>query len=202
MAQTKLSIDLGKGMVDVEGEEAFVKSVYEDFKKVLLAGGGTASAKAAGEKVEDPESQADVGLKEAATPPSRKPRRKSAKPTEGATGIPNAYKPEQDLEVDLSGLPAFYGKFKTKNHPEKILIFARFLQDEKGIAPCTLNQIYSCYRLLRIKVPTAYLQAFRDTQNKHRFIKLNSPTNVEITLLGNNHFEHDLAPATLEAAAE
>jgi hypothetical protein len=92
--------------------------------------------------------------------------------------------------LDLSGLAAYYGQYEPANHSEKILIFATFLRNVIKVQSITANDIFTCYQELKgvTKTPEAFLQAFRDTQNKTHFIDYISPVDIQITIAGNNYF--------------
>ena len=96
--------------------------------------------------------------------------------------------------LDLSKLEDFYAKFDPKNHREKILIFAVFMRDILKKAPCAADDIFSCYRTLKdqTEIPEAFLQAIRDTQNKGGYVELVSPTEIKITIAGENYFNKKL----------
>lgn len=193
MTQTRLSLDLQKGLVDVEGDETFVRSVYEDFKELLS---GYPEQRGAG----DNESAGDNKVDSTAAAPAPKKsrsRNRSAKRAEGSDNSASqaAYKPEFLSNLDVSGLKEFFTGFAPKNHSEKILIFSRFLSDEKGIKPFGFNHIFTCYKSLREKMPTAFVQALRDTKSRHHFIEFNGPDSIAVTLHGDNHFDHELQKA-------
>lgn len=189
MTTAKLHINLNQGLIDVEGDEAFVRAVYDDFKGVLTVP-NTAQA---------PNEPSDDGLGEptieypAKTPgkrTKRRPRKTSdgSEPRSGWSG----YKPQLDNSLNTASLADFLAKASPKSHADKILTFVRFLEDELKIHPCSADQIYTCYRIAKEKMPEAFVQAFRDTQNKNGYIEAPSPTEITATIIGNNHFEHDL----------
>ncbi len=104
-----------------------------------------------------------------------------------------------DKDLDTSGLSAFYGQFQAKNHPEKILIFLKFLEEESGIESPNTDQVYTCYEVSNERVPKAFAQAFHDASGrKFGFIDYTSPTELSVTVLGNNHFKHDLKRKSTE----
>lgn len=182
---TKLHIDISQGVVDVEGDPDLVREVYSDFKDKLLSE----------LTVSLPPPKNDEG-------DSTKPRksrskrrsspRKKATSDEGASGV-IADSPQMDKSLDTSGLAAFYGQFEAKNNPEKILIFLKFLTEELGIEAPNTDQVYTCYEAANERVPKVFSQAFRDASGrKFGYIDYNSPTDIPITTVGNNHYKLDL----------
>lgn len=191
MVAAKLHINIQQGLVDVEGDENFVRSVYEDFREYFA----TAKAQShSPSKTPDLENSQDVTApKSSSKSNSGKGRGKRNRVSEGQRSGWGGYTPQQSKEPDLDGLREFFSQYTTRSHAEKILIFVRFLSDEKGITPCSADQVFTCYRVLREKMPNAFIQAFRDTASKHGWINISSgPNSIETTIVGNNYFEHDL----------
>lgn len=188
---TKLHVNIATGVVEVEGDEALVRLVYEDFKKGLLSNAApAASAERAAER-EEP-------LRE--EKPARRARRPKANGDNGKAKV--EYTPAFKKELDLAKLDDFYSQFAPKNHSEKILIFATFLRDVLKIEPCSADDIFTCYKWLKSKtqIPIAFVQAFRDAQHRVNVIEFNSPTDIKVSIAGLNYFERTLARAKAEAA--
>lgn len=177
---TKLTINLHDGILDVEGSEEFVRSIYHDFKeraeKAVIQ---TAIPKQL-EQTLIPADKLRVE-KTKKTNPSY-PESRKTKSTE--------YRPTFNTSLNLVSLNEFYSAIKPSSHPEKILCFAIFLRDQCSISPCTADDIYTCYFTLKseTKIPEAFVQAFRDTQSKKHFIEFKSPQHIEITIAGENYF--------------
>lgn len=187
----KLHIDIPQGVLDVEGDEKFVQSIYEDFKSNLsqkLANlPGTASA--AGEP--------NVMRNDASSPQERKRKpsiRRNISPIDGGKGKGGVYVPKFNSNLDLGKLESFYAQFDPKTHREKILIFAVFMRNILKQAPCTADDIYSCYRTLsaQTEIPEAFVQAIRDAQNKGGYVEFVSPTEIKISIAGENYFNQKL----------
>ncbi len=104
----------------------------------------------------------------------------------------NPDSPKLDKNVDTSQLRVFYDQFEPGNAPEKILIFLKYLVEKASIDKPNTDQVYTCFHALKEKTPSAYAQAFRDTANKRGFIEFNSAADIQITIMGENHFNHDL----------
>lgn len=192
--QTKLHMNLTQGIVDVEGDVEFVRAVYDDFKDRLTKHSTTAPE--ARELVDAPSSKtASAG----STKSKRRgqSRKKAAISEAGETSV-NPDTPKLDKTVDTSKLKGFYDQFDPSSAPEKILIFLKYLIDIENIPTPNIDQIYTCFRAIKEKVPSAYSQAFRDTASKKGFIDYNSATDIKITILGENHFEHSLKKKAAE----
>lgn len=186
--QTKLHINLTQGIIDVEGDAELVKAVYEDFKD-RIAGSDAAFRPLA-------EQQAETSTKDvpndAKKPKRRPPARKKVNTIEGDVAAVSAETPKLDKTVDTSSLEAFYDQYEPGSAPEKILIFLKYLIDNAGIDNPNTDQVFTCFRALKMKVPVAYAQAFRDASSKRGFIDLKSATDIKITIIGDNHFSHGL----------
>jgi hypothetical protein len=184
---TKLTINLRDGILEVEGGDDFVRSIYEDFKGEV-ARRNVEKASEPLKRVVSAESIAG-GLDEAK---ERAPRAKVKPPkSETSKSRSSDYKPKFDTALNLNGLVEFYDQLAPENAREKILIFAIFLRDHLKIVPCTVDQIYTCFFTVkdRTKIPEAFVQAFRDTQSKTHYIEMNGLDGIAVTIPGNNHFE-------------
>lgn len=185
---TKLAINLTEGTVHVEGEEAFVRSIYEDFKGYLSK---HISSRPAVVTVNPPEAPAQITDES-----MRRKRRADRKSSRSESDKPRAaeYKPKFRRDLDLSDLEAAYDAINPRNHHERILVFAVLLRERFQIAPCTADDIYTCYGTMKAKTetPEAFVQAFRDAQNKAHYIDFNSPQDIRIAIAGDNHYNKKL----------
>jgi hypothetical protein len=181
---TKLAINLTEGTVHVEGEEAFVRSVYEDFKVYL---GKQLSNRPAIVTVKAQEGAAQIT--DETTRRKTRANRKSGR-SESAKPRTADYKPKFRADLNLSKLDSAYDAFNPRNHPERILLFAVFLREHLQMATCTADDIYTCYSTMKAKTetPEAFVQAFRDAQSKGHYIDFNSPQDIRITIVGDNHY--------------
>lgn len=180
--QCKLHIDLSGGVLDVEGDSALIREIYSDFKNRLN------STRSGLSRDKD-----DASVRPEINPKPRPRKRASAKrPTEnGGDGVV-ADSPKLDKNLDTSRLGAFAGQFEPKTNPERILIFLKYMVDEIGVEKPNTDQVYTCFKKMGGKIPTAFAQAFYDTSSRNGFIDFRSPTDIEITIAGENHFNHDL----------
>lgn len=178
---TKLHIDVLQGIVNVEGEEAFVEKVYNDFMKKIDG------------KVLVPANEKIAPIDANYQHVAKLPVPKKAKKHNDAAGIKSAdYSPQLDKNLDLLKLDNFYSQYSPKNHPEKILVFLKFLQT-LGVDKFSADQVYTCYMRVKEKMPKAFIQAFRDAHGKtFGYINYVSPQEITLTIAGENHFNHGL----------
>lgn len=187
----KLHINISQGVVDVEGDLDLVREVYVDFKDKLLNGMDSSSPQAA-EDMDIAESETEI------KPKRRRAVRKKAATKESGSSI-RADLPKMDKTLDTSGLATFYGQFVAKNHPERVLIFLKFLIDELGIESPNTDQVYTCYLAENERVPKVFSQTFRDASGrKFGYIDYKSPTELVVTTVGNNYFKLDLKKKVAE----
>lgn len=178
---TRLKIDIANGAIEVEGTEEFVRKIYEEFKDLMSSTALSPRRR---------EFAADHAVTEPKSGVKRARKGKQVTGDASATEKVKNYAPALDSSLDTTGLESFYSAFAPKNHPERILIFARFLEEKKGIAPCTGNQVFTCYRTVKEKIPEAFVQALRDASGgRYGYIDYVSPTEIKVTVRGTNHFE-------------
>jgi hypothetical protein len=184
---TKLTIDMRNGLVQAEGREEFVRSVYDDFKERVSR--PLVIEPAHPRQLELPSSDDGAPSGDAQ---AKKARRRAADSSAAAKAA--AYRPTFNSGLDLSGLEAFYGQFDAASNSDKILLFAIYLRDKLGISPCTADDIYTCYFTLKhlTKIPTAFLQSFWNAQSRTHYIEFRSATEIVINIAGENHFNQKL----------
>lgn len=182
----KLHIDASQGILDVEGDEAFVKSIYDDFKGHL-----SESSKRPNLKLIDAPPLAELPDE---TKSTRRKRASTRRQTESGKTKLGEYSPKFNPNLDLGKLEEFYAKFDPRNHREKILIFAVFLREQLGRVPCEADDVFSCYQTLKTQteIPEAFVQALRDAQNKGGYIEFASPTEIKVTIAGENYFNQKM----------
>lgn len=189
---TKLHINLSQGIIDIEGDPELAREIYSDFKEQLLNLTQSNSTPNT-EDLPKPTDNSNDGNKTKQRP---KPKRRSAskkKTSEEERSSVLADAPQLDKHLDTSGLPKYYEQFEPKNHPEKILIFLKFMTQNLGIENPNTDQFYTCYEKMDERIPKVFSQAFRDASGrKFGFIDYNSPTDIQVTTSGTNHFKFDL----------
>jgi hypothetical protein len=187
---TKLTINLKDGVLDVEGSEEFVRTIYSDFKdevaKRQVGSGLPQQIGATRLPVQEP-------IIVSQQPKAKKqPRAKRvASGSDGQKVRSGKYKPSFDPSLDLKRLPEFYDGLAPANAAEKILIFMVFLKENLNIDHCTADHIYTCFFTVkdRTRIPEAFEQAFRDTQSRTHFIQVSSLQDITLTIPGSNRFE-------------
>ncbi|MGH1487645.1 MAG: hypothetical protein ACRBCI_15630 [Cellvibrionaceae bacterium] len=187
---TKLKIDISIGILEVEGTEAFVKVIYDDFKDQL---GKTERANPV-----DPIKQ-PIGKD---STPNKTPKSKKAKMTTTATQKGKAKKAPQLLKnLDLSGgtgkpsLKEFYLSYAHKTNYERNLIFVYYLKQKLNTDKVTLDHIFTCYRHVGQKLPKALEQGMRDTASEKGWVDIDNLDDIQVPVAGINHIEHDLEKA-------
>jgi len=194
---TKLVINLKDGVIQAEGDEAFVREVYNDFKEVVSKRAVIPPAPAALEQSRDVH-DGELERQPAGNPKAKAKGKRAA--TGGAkSGDSTNYKPKFDNDLDLNGLDDFCAKYSPNGNSEKILVFTAFLRDSLQKSPCTADEIYTCFFTAKEKIPTAFLQAFRNCQSRTHYIKYESPAQIEVAIPGNNWLN---AQAKKKASAE
>ena len=127
----KLHINFSQGILDVEGEESFVKSIYDDFRDEALRNFATGLNDSAAE-----EPNAGAGSSAEAALQTKRRRKAARQKSESGKVKQSDYNPKFNRDLDLSQLTAFYDQFAPKNHSEKILIFSVFLRDKLKNSRC------------------------------------------------------------------
>ncbi len=186
MSTAKLHINIAQGIIDAEGDVEFVLKVYEDFRDRLshaVDGGGLAETETHAGESDEPAVAAKAGTATKKGKTKRSPSGKSQRSSNGA-----AYKPRLVDDLDTQGLKEFIADYSMTNHPNNIVAFLKFLEG-KGRKPATLDEVFTCYKDAGVKLPTAFVQAFRDTSSKKKLIEFVDSTSVELTLRGANHID-------------
>jgi hypothetical protein len=195
MANAKLHINLHQGLIEAEGEEAFVMEVYNDFKDLL----GNRKRETEDQNPGDPEDEAE----EKAPTQRRKTARRQSKQSAPAT-VKNGsgkFEPKLDKDLDTSDLADYVAEFAPKNVKDRILMYASFMKDKLDTESCTVNHIYTCMIKMNDDIPTAFNQAFIDARGKDfGYIDYTKADDIRITIRGINHLKK-LRKAKAEAAA-
>lgn len=187
---TKLKIDLRNGVLEVEGEETFVREVYQDYKEKI--------AQENFEPVDEPVVQPEA----VSVAPAHKPRR--AKNGGGKVGNKRkeSYQIVKDLDLSAKGnkeaLKDFYSKKSPSTAMEKSAVFVYYLQKIAGTKGIGVNHIYTCYKNVNEKVPGALRQSLLDTSSRKGWIDTKSMENITITTQGENLIEYELSAVKKE----
>lgn len=184
---TKIRIDLTQGIVEAEGSEEFVRSIYDDFRSSLKDSSKLQTLQ--------PE---DKSIKNIPSKMKKNSGGTKTKKSGAGRGSPSIVK-----DLDLSGkgkkqsLRDFYNKFKPASNFEKKLIFVYYLNQELGIAGVTVDHVFTCYRdIPGIKAPAALQQSLWDTTSHRGWLDTSSSEDIKVTIPGINYLEHDMPKAS------
>lgn len=179
---TKLRLDLTNGILEVEGEEEFVKSVYAEFKDELASQRLTPLEKPYIE-VDTP----DITM----TKPVKKTKRvaKSSSSAESYTLI-------KDLDFTKGeggmSLKEFHKQKSPISFAEKNVVFVYYLKNLLKIPKVTLDHIYTCYDEVGSRKPGAFKQSIADTSSKKGWLNTSSFEDITVPIRGQNYVDHDL----------
>ena len=189
MSTAKLRIDLGRGQIEVEGSDDLVREVYVDFRDRLREGTTIA-----------PEDDSVPAKKEvpAASEPGervsskRRQKRRSSGKSDSLTIV---------KDLDLSGksnnvesLKEFYSSFTLKSSKQRNLVFIYYLEKKLELSPITPAHVFTCYRHVGAKIPTAFVQSLYDTA-RNGWIDTSNASDLKVTVLGINYVEQELPRA-------
>ncbi|MCR4313292.1 MAG: hypothetical protein NUV58_03525 [Candidatus Roizmanbacteria bacterium] len=189
---TKLKIDIKTGVLEVEGEEAFVKEIYQDYKDRLVSVEDFSSS----EQVQDTQDD-DVELQNYEQPKKgRKTTKKKNIKAKGGNKRKESYNLVTNLDLLAKGnqkaLKDFYAEKAPSNAMEKNAVFVYYLQKEAKVPAITVNHVYTCYKHVNVPVPKAFRQSLADTSSKKGWIDTRSMEGITIPTLGENFVEHEL----------
>lgn len=182
---TKLKIDITNGIIEVEGSENFVKLIYSDYKESF-------NVKTIGLKRET-KKRADRG--KVSPNGGKKERPQKHRSVKG----PHTPKINASLDLAASGslpsLETFYNQYKPSNNYENNLIFCYYLQNIRKNEDTSIDDIFTCYRKLKLKLPRAFKQNLSDTSRRRGWINTSSLEKITLQIAGVNYIEHDMKKA-------
>ena len=189
---TRVRIDLSQGIVEAEGSEEFVRSVYGDFKDRL-------------EKIPAPDART---LDDERTKQKRRASVKSSAgdPIDKTSRKPRSKNPQIVGDLDLSGkgvklsLREFYAQYQPANNFENNLVFLYYLKHELKLKAVGVDHVFTCYRNIpSLKVPKLD-QSLWDTKNRKGWIDTSSLDDIQLNVPGINYLEHDMKKAEAKKA--
>ena len=185
----KLKIDLKQGLVEVEGTEEFVAKIYSDFKDRLS-------------KQPAPSALTPTPTDEATEAKPTEVEKKRSSPGKNKGKAPTFVK---DLNLQEHGqqpsLKDFIAPFAAKSASSWNLLFVYYLVKNQRAKPITLDHVYTCYKAVGAKPPSAFYQSLIDTANKKGWLNTDNIDDISLSLIGENHVDHDF-PKTEKAPAE
>jgi len=184
---TRIKLDLTAGTLEVEGTEAFVREVYNDFRSQVQSTPSTASRAARGKKsvIATKASVKRTQSKKASTRSGGRRNR-----NDGLTVV-------KDLNLrggkGKEALGEVLGRLKPTSNMERNLVFVHYLKHTCGIDAVTANHVYTCYHTTQgVKIPGALRQSLIDTASRRAWIDTSSLESISVTTHGLNHLEHDM----------
>jgi|SRR5690242_2183579 hypothetical protein len=185
----RIKIDVNGGILEVEGSEEFLKDIYQDFKSKVNIEADTTPTKA----IETPK---DTKASENKTP---KAKTKTVNRKESYSFVTDL-----NLRGDGKSVPALRDYFSDKKPAsalEMTTVFVYYLARLCKLSDITVDHIYTCYKEVGQKVPTALRQNLLDTAHRKGTIDTSSLENVTLTTRGENMVEQDL-PAKAKKTKE
>ncbi len=180
---TKLKIDLRSGILEVEGEEAFVREVYQDYKDKVTQDNFSP---------EEETTQVDNDVKT-----SSKTRVTKHNTAKAGSKRKESYQIVKDLDLSAKGgkeaLKSFYAAKSPTSAIKRNAVFVYYLEKIANTKSIGVNHIYTCYKDVNEKVPGALRQSLLDTSFKKGWIDTKSMENITITTQGENLIEHELS---------
>jgi len=172
MSNARLRIE---GILEVEGPLEFVEQIYREFKEGALSKSKT--------KAPHIDSTS---------------RKKQSKAGAASRRKPNQDNQPQMLDgvVDVEKLKEFYALFNVSSGRKATLLFAYFLSEIQKVEGITGDHIYTCFRLVKHKVPKAFQQTIIDCRGKMEWIKIDEEKNIDLTDHGRNQVEHEFKRKT------
>lgn len=200
----KLRINLNEGTFEAEGDDEFVKEMHSEFQEYVGRFFGERTNKLSPElrpsdgssedqhekAIEDDDTDSgDAAARQKRSTPRRR-RVGSSAETAGTKKL--RYEPRVDPDLKLPGLVEAFNSYELKGHKDMVLFFAHYLSHNAGITPFTADHVFTCYRIVKEKPPTAFAQSLYDARKVRNFIKFEKLDVIYITHIGDTHFEHDL----------
>lgn len=182
---TKLKINLSEGLLEVEGSESFVNSIYEDFKGNLLHSKPIKPKETKSTTVTATETKTEI--KKPKTNSSPKPKKKVKAKSQSIVSDLNL-RPKDGKSLD-----DFISVLNVKTNLERNVAFLYYLIHEIKISGIGLDHIFTCYRHLKARVPAAFYQSIADTGVKG-WIGTSDTEDLSLTSIGLNYVEHDMQP--------
>lgn len=174
---TKLHINLQQGILEVEGGETFVREMYEDFKTELRP---------------IYESKPKTGRSAAAGTSKQASTSKGKTPSKGTR--PKKEDLKVDKTLDLSGvsgavsLKDYVKKYGPKSNMDRNVVFVDYLKEQLHIEDVTIEQVWTCYSDLGLKLPVDMPSSIIDTgraAGKHR-LNTGSLQDLSLSVQGKN----------------
>lgn len=175
---TRLHINISQGLFEVEGEEPFVREMYEDFKAELA---------------QKPIHSAGSGGK------AKSPKKKAAAPaaSKGGAAKKKGGSPKVDKSLDLSGgngsepLKEFSAKYQPAIFMDRNVVYVAYLKDLLNMETVTIDHVWTCYHHMKDsnnKLTSNLSQSLRDTGSEKGDSRLNAGSlqDLSVSVPGDN----------------
>ena len=178
----KLLININEGLIELEGNEDFVLKIYNDMKeKIQIQSNNLAK-------------QTNVNNSNLI---EKEPTNKTG--SQKKKSLPKSYSLCKDLNLYKEGehpsLKDFIRDYDTSSNLNRYLLFVHYLKVIKHVEKVGVNEIYTCFKNLNIKIPNIE-QGLRDTASRKGWLNNSSSENVQITISGENAINHELLKNT------
>jgi hypothetical protein len=195
---SKIHINLTQGILEVEGDADFVRSIYDDFKSKM-------PLKPSIPAITGVQSMVNVEKPLLTTSNSNKERAASKSSTATKKKV-NSKTPTLNKNLNLfkegdkPSLKDFMSGYKAKTDMARNLLFVHYLREIKGLENIGVDEIYTCYKNMGLKIPKDIQQSLLNTAFSKGWLDTASLSNITITVAGENAVTLEL-PASQEDAA-
>lgn len=176
---TILKINLNDGLLEVDGEEDFVRSIYSDFKTELIASRNANPAPVAKKPDQDSTVKKSSSTKKSS----------NGKKRESFTILKDLDLSSKTNSLDLKN---FLSDKAPITAMERNTVFVYYLKNHANASVITLDHIYSCYKYTSTPVPAALRQSIADTSSRRGWLDTSSFDDIKLSIPGENYVEHDL----------
>lgn len=190
---SKLTINLNTGLLEVEGSEELVREIYHDFKILIEK-----VPVKANENTDSNDFSRDGTFDDIEVSTSKSKKSKSTKVKTSSS--PKASSDMiflNDLNLRPKGkesLKDFAAKYQNKTTEELTLLIVYYLKEELK-ETVTLAHVFTCLKELGKKIPTHLKQVLTNNKNNKHWIDLNDWNDIKYTVAGMNYMEHDFTKA-------
>lgn len=192
----KIHINLSQGILEVEGEPNFVRSIYDDFKgrlSTVVEKFESGEQSNAAVKIENRAFPKEANLPNTITKDKDSVKKKAASKTPSFQKDLNLFK-----EGNKPSLKDFMNGYDTPSNFSRNLLFVHYLKEIKCLDNVGIDEVYTCYKNLGLKIPNIK-QGLIDTGFRKGWLDTASLSNVKITVAGENAISHELVKGQAEA---
>ena len=123
--------------------------------------------------------------------------KKKKSPSSEKTKVNQTYHPKIVPDLDLKPkdkmiLKDFFSQYELSSFSDKILVIVYYMKEILKIDKVGPDYIYTGLRDVNEKSPNAFKQAILDTKSKKGWIQYESIDDINLTMPGRNHLEHEI----------